>query len=267
MSALVSIRYVGSSPLTRGKLARHGRRHRRTGLIPAHAGKTKSSSRSSDLERAHPRSRGENIVDKPNILAGLGSSPLTRGKQRSPPRTAVRSRLIPAHAGKTSGTGDAYHGNTAHPRSRGENRLAAAQPHAGSGSSPLTRGKHEVLDKDAAARGLIPAHAGKTSIVSSRFRAWRAHPRSRGENIIPASKASSSPGSSPLTRGKRVAPPAPPVGPGLIPAHAGKTGAPRLPGPCHGAHPRSRGENRRRDPTRSHRMGSSPLTRGKLQHE
>ena len=30
----------GSSPLTRGKLARHGRRHRRTGLIPAHAGKT-----------------------------------------------------------------------------------------------------------------------------------------------------------------------------------------------------------------------------------
>ena len=257
----------GSSPLTRGKRNRHRARPIWNGLIPAHAGKTSWISPTSWPGWAHPRSRGENS----DLLLGLqsdpGSSPLTRGKHPGLATPITATRLIPAHAGKTDWRQLNPMRAAAHPRSRGENRLAAAQPHAGSGSSPLTRGKHEVLDKDAAARGLIPAHAGKTSIVSSRFRAWRAHPRSRGENIIPASKASSSPGSSPLTRGKRVAPPAPPVGPGLIPAHAGKTGAPRLPGPCHGAHPRSRGENRRRDPTRSHRMGSSPLTRGKLQHE
>ena len=49
----------------------------------------------------------------------------------------------------------------------------------------------------------------------------------------------------------------------LIPAHAGKT-------PVHGhlqarqwAHPRSRGENTFKNRVASHRLGSSPLTRGK----
>ena len=71
-------------------------------------------------------------------------------------------------------------------------------------------------------------------------------------------------GSSPLTRGKRSAPPTRKIQPRLIPAHAGKTRAGSF---CPGllaAHPRSRGENPK---TRSDRLldpGSSPLTRGKL---
>ena len=50
----------GSSPLTRGKHRRSGRRRRRGRLIPAHAGKTISMRPASATRPAHPRSRGEN---------------------------------------------------------------------------------------------------------------------------------------------------------------------------------------------------------------
>ena len=111
--------------------------------------------------------------------------------------------------------------------------------------------------------GLIPAHAGKTSGPSYRvIRPW-AHPRSRGENVDDGAVAVASYGSSPLTRGKRSRNDRSHPGPGLIPAHAGKTGvAAGRCRPCW-AHPRSRGEN---DVGRSCHVppaGSSPLTRGK----
>ena len=75
--------------------------------------------------------------------------------------------------------------------------------------------------------------------------------------------ASSTRGSSPLTRGKlnklfelgEIR--------GLIPAHAGKTGRWRLRWMSRGAHPRSRGENWPLAHTTRGEYGSSPLTRGK----
>ena len=91
----------------------------------------------------------------------------------------------------------------------------------------------------------------------------RDHPRSRGENWLFYVSAYGVGGSSPLTRGKRVQ-----LGElrrriGIIPAHAGKTirrsrgRSPRR------DHPRSRGENRRRNVPHAPPAGSSPLTRGK----
>ena len=71
---------AGSSPLTRGK---HGPRPpapQLYGLIPAHAGKTFARSPRSDRDRAHPRSRGENLEEDSGLVDFLGSSPLTRGK-------------------------------------------------------------------------------------------------------------------------------------------------------------------------------------------
>ena len=50
--------------------------------------------------------------------------------------------------------------------------------------------------------GLIPAHAGKTSVQSTRTRFITAHPRSRGENIDLVRATHYTLGSSPLTRGK-----------------------------------------------------------------
>ena len=131
----------GSSPLTRGKLFHGVRLFRHCRLIPAHAGKTRLTGGHAWYHEAHPRSRGENVMNAFGRESVKGSSPLTRGKPGCGGLDFGGRGLIPAHAGKTltgrSGTPPA----PAHPRSRGENE-AARQPHGWeTGSSPLTRGK------------------------------------------------------------------------------------------------------------------------------
>ena len=91
------------------------------GLIPAHAGKTIGASVTANGSEAHPRSRGENIVKMITVDQAVGSSPLTRGKLRTPIRRQCEDRLIPAHAGKTQTHALHRPIQPAHPRSRGEN--------------------------------------------------------------------------------------------------------------------------------------------------
>ena len=117
----------GSSPLTRGKLARALHLEADRGLIPAHAGKTDAGAGCASAFGAHPRSRGENTERTKTMALNNGSSPLTRGKLASRLETHGASRLIPAHAGKTVLTSATVVPAWAHPRSRGEN--------AGSGGS------------------------------------------------------------------------------------------------------------------------------------
>ena len=193
----------------------------------------------------------------------VGSSPLTRGKPRSAHKAAGRDGLIPAHAGKT-GTGAPHtHRSRAHPRSRGENDDEARDMCEEEGSSPLTRGKHRLLRMLYRARGLIPAHAGKTPAWWHRAtRPW-AHPRSRGENYAQAAANTKAWGSSPLTRGKLTSQYTVTIVPGLIPAHAGKTSMRSMSRWLDRAHPRSRGENVGRSRQALGYRGSSPLTRGK----
>ena len=114
-------RSVGSSPLTRGKHMHAAHRGPRSGLIPAHAGKTGRRLRHRRQCRAHPRSRGENLHCVQAGSARLGSSPLTRGKPEQQATVGVLQGLIPAHAGKTSGSSPPPGCRRAHPRSRGEN--------------------------------------------------------------------------------------------------------------------------------------------------
>ena len=151
----------------------------------------------------------------------------------------------------------------AHPRSRGENEVPATTGLTLGGSSPLTRGKRVAVGGRGYARGLIPAHAGKTVTHGPPPRPPAAHPRSRGENLSRPRTNPSGGGSSPLTRGKHVPRARIPGGRGLIPAHAGKT-RPSISRPLRcKAHPRSRGENLSEVATLETASGSSPLTRGK----
>ena len=173
----------------------------------------------------------------------MGSSPLTRGKHEYAYQLAKALGLIPAHAGKTMPRENTPQNSWAHPRSRGENGFGGLIGQGGLGSSPLTRGKHSHGLGGVVRRGLIPAHAGKTSPLLTPLAYTRAHPRSRGENfalVVPMVFAG---GSSPLTRGK--------------PADASAGGAGGV------AHPRSRGENRVAFLYHHMVLGSSPLTRGK----
>ena len=254
---------AGSSPLTRGKYPDARVAWTSDGLIPAHAGKIGRSGRIGFCLPAHPRSRGENGLLYCHPVASMGSSPLTRGKCERVHQVIVTAGLIPAHAGKISGTVGVDGRPTAHPRSRGENRGRRAGLGFDRGSSPLTRGKCVLSQGQLEQLGLIPAHAGKMRTQSGPSRTAWAHPRSRGENHVAPPCLILRVGSSPLTRGKwrRQRPARSRVG--LIPAHAGKIRGmvavlilPR-------AHPRSRGENRSSPPGPSGSGGSSPLTRGK----
>ena len=172
-----------------------------------------------------------------------GSSPLTRGKHRPGAACGPNGRLIPAHAGKTLHPVDLVLLHRAHPRSRGENPRLYGLGAMNEGSSPLTRGKPPVQERAGDAGGLIPAHAGKTDTGVMPSRAWPTHPRSRGENPGYTPGRDIYHGSSPLTRGKRLADLRDGLNLRLIPAHAGKTSASSRATRFRPAHPRSRGEN------------------------
>ena len=173
---------AGSSPLTRGKHVGEiaARDHR--GLIPAHAGKTSPTATWPPPCPAHPRSRGENRSPSGVRVGFGGSSPLTRGKRSAGCRSPVRRRLIPAHAGKTCNMGVSPCDPPAHPRSRGENHDVGGGLGLFNGSSPLTRGKPHSYSWVVSLPGLIPAHAGKTTVAVPPTGSRTAHPRSRGEN-------------------------------------------------------------------------------------
>ena len=171
--------------------------------------------------------------------------------------------LIPAHAGKTAAASAVAGRPSAHPRSRGENPRTVIEGRALRGSSPLTRGKPSRRVTRNVTLGLIPAHAGKTGQLTVRANPASAHPRSRGENILPALEPLGGVGSSPLTRGKHTVCITEFLSVRLIPAHAGKTTRLNAPWMPTSAHPRSRGENRTLHVWCATRRGSSPLTRGK----
>ena len=213
-------------------------------LIPAHAGKTSLRTPGRRRRRAHPRSRGENLVPPISPAAQDGSSPLTRGKRILFLPCLDKGRLIPAHAGKTKAQWGDQFPPSAHPRSRGENDLVTSFFQGRPGSSPLTRGKLGARWRSCRTPGLIPAHAGKT--------------------LTCLAAPTTPPGSSPLTRGKRGDGDELAEAARLIPAHAGKTVDADRERVAGQAHPRSRGENWLGNIDTLAGFGSSPLTRGKL---
>ena len=142
--------------------------------------------------------------------------------------------------------------------------MRVRRPPPGGGSSPLTRGKPRRRALVGARGGLIPAHAGKTSIGCVPLTIPWAHPRSRGENMRSWIVVADEGGSSPLTRGKLSGILSVLLLFRLIPAHAGKTVFLRSQEGNRRAHPRSRGENPVPIQPNQVASGSSPLTRGKL---
>ena len=240
---------MGSSPLTRGKPTVTFRGDTTPGLIPAHAGKTAAPTPPVPGRRAHPRSRGENSRLSSSGSKRTGSSPLTRGKRSRRRKGRNLRGIIPAHAGKTAASACLVTPTGDHPRSRGENSRTVTMASREAGSSPLTRGKLGHGRLRSVKSGIIPAHAGKTRRQPRRTEPHRDHPRSRGENPTVPVRAGPVAGSSPLTRGKLGRATRNRGRCGLIPAHAGKTVAPRATGILRRAHPRSRGENLERTMT------------------
>ena len=194
---------------------------------------------------------------------GAGSSPRMRGKRRQRAVRRSGAGLIPAHAGKTTALGSRLTGAGAHPRACGENSSPSRMPLIVMGSSPRMRGKPLVRTLSGMPRGLIPAHAGKTTLNGSpAFVSW-AHPRACGENPVYDLLRFQVKGSSPRMRGKHHALPFGYSSERLIPAHAGKTSlSPFFFSPAL-AHPRACGENLLGQRSGGGMLGSSPRMRGK----
>ena len=235
--------YPGSSPRVRGK---HGAvvvvldAQR---LIPARAGKTAPAWRAHLRRWAHPRACGENTAACWRCQPSDGSSPRVRGKPEREHVLRARPRLIPARAGKTNLARGKAGARRAHPRACGENGDAPYSMSQYQGSSPRVRGKLATAVREALAARLIPARAGKTSSSSGPTSGTWAHPRACGENPGESRRLGPGVGSSPRVRGKQRAGDAGARLHGLIPARAGKTGAPfTIPPRCQ-AHPRACGEN------------------------
>ena len=213
-----------------------------SGIIPALAGNTAPGSREQRSQQDHPRSRGEYQLFRRRAGEGTGSSPLSRGIRPCWPRTSCRRRIIPALAGNTKETIRTVDTSTDHPRSRGEYGLARSPIRSPRGSSPLSRGIHELPAGRGVFAGIIPALAGNTEAGSGLVGAPSDHPRSRGEYSPRSVARIWKGGSSPLSRGILGCGCAIRWGAGIIPALAGNTNSMPSRISLTSDHPRSRGE-------------------------
>ena len=109
----------GSSPHTRGLQALVRRISAAQGIIPAHAGFTRSRPRRRGGGRDHPRTRGVYSGAEQPTRQLVGSSPHTRGLPDGRLAQAVGRGIIPAHAGFTSRALRHAARLRDHPRTRG----------------------------------------------------------------------------------------------------------------------------------------------------
>ena len=203
VSAYNFTRQAGSSPHTRGARVFDEDRGQVEGIIPAYAGSTSLVMRSCCLGRDHPRIRGEHLRGFLEVPGYGGSSPHTRGAPHAEPRRRILGGIIPAYAGSTVPCSSRSRSRRDHPRIRGE--------HRGVGANRQPRG------------WIIPAYAGSTSRRDRHGRLPSDHPRIRGEHPFLVGRACGPPGSSPHTRGARVARIRPRMRARIIPAYAGST--------------------------------------------
>ena len=89
----------GSSPLMRGVFNPLPPPPELPGIIPAHAGSIRKRLRRNCLDRDHPRSCGEYLIQFFCCCRRKGSSPLMRGVSATTDDRANFQGIIPAHAG------------------------------------------------------------------------------------------------------------------------------------------------------------------------
>ena len=174
----------GSSPHMRGTRSYGDTGARTLGIIPAHAGNTGAFTRTERDFGDHPRTCGEHGT-----------------------RTNINDMLkwiIPAHAGNTpfGKSGVARHRD--HPRTCGEHLRYMVLDSVCGGSSPHMRGTLERRINDVHGPGIIPAHAGNTSVILVCLLMPGDHPRTCGEHAIISKQGRFYSGSSPHMRGTLI---------------------------------------------------------------
>ena len=233
-------------------------------IIPAHAGNSAMSCVQLAAPPDHPRACGELRSMNPFATASAGSSPRMRGTRFLRHRLQALRRIIPAHAGNSSGRPNSPAPLSDHPRACGELLWDSSDPCSESGSSPRMRGTRECAGRLGSKSRIIPAHAGNSVCRWSPHQTISDHPRACGELGRSRPEWAEEFGSSPRMRGTRGRLWADARGARIIPAHAGNSCAVMLAGRGASDHPRACGELRDLDVDERHYFGSSPRMRGTL---
>ncbi len=146
-----------------------------------------------------------------------------RGRRVVPPAIPVTVRNTPAHAGKTKRTQEEIRIEWKHPRACGEDGIWEVLPIRNRETPPRMRGRLRRRDRRIHCRGNTPAHAGKTTPVSTTTRTDKKHPRACGEDATANFSSFASLETPPRMRGRRPTQGSCPVPLRNTPAHAGKT--------------------------------------------
>ena len=151
----------------RGKVLFGGFFGRFARITPAHAGKRYIDRHSRAAALDHPRPCGEKIDDEKVLRRPSGSPPPMRGKGAGSGVRSSRTRITPAHAGKSRWYCPTFDGGGDHPRPCGEKQLRTEYDGLPSGSPPPMRGKG--IQESGLRHGfrITPAHAGKSCSISA----------------------------------------------------------------------------------------------------
>ena len=170
----------------------------------------------------HPRPCGE----KPSPLLFArrepGSPPPMRGKDVIQWPQRVRTRITPAHAGKSLPKSGQSRTQKDHPRPCGEKCFFSGGSDGVIGSPPPMRGKEFDWMPNAEAARITPAHAGKSCLYVSCRYMYEDHPRPCGEKLDTFDGILRPGGSPPPMRGKGYRAFSSASFARITPAHAGK---------------------------------------------
>ena len=145
ISTLVMLPSAGSPPPMRGKGVVGTAYQKSTGITPAYAGKSFAKTIRVPQSRDHPRLCGEKCRLYAMQTAGTGSPPPMRGKELTFGRSAPRSRITPAYAGKRRRKSELPETLQDHPRLCGEKFYLLTPELVHEGSPPPMRGKAHVF--------------------------------------------------------------------------------------------------------------------------
>ena len=172
---------AGSSPRVRGAAVWAYTVSGISGIIPACAGSSTSSSSDKNSRRDHPRVCGEQHRTTVCIRHTQGSSPRVRGAGHGSERYERPRGIIPACAGSRAIPLSAMRCGRDHPRVCGEQLSAVLSGSKLLGSSPRVRGAGRHLQALGFHPGIIPACAGSRRYVLFNLCSPWDHPRVCGE--------------------------------------------------------------------------------------
>ena len=273
----------GSSPRVRGTREGSGGERRGGRFIPACAGNSRPTPRTTATGPVHPRVCGELMSADRSSSPYSGSSPRVRGTRVHGRAQAGARRFIPACAGNSGGFKHTARVGSVHPRVCGELAIVGRLRHAVRGSSPRVRGTLARIIPGCARRQVHPRVCGElprgadgarhrhrfipACAGNSRSPAWAAtspavHPRVCGELGAEQLAVKQRRGSSPRVRGTRANAGEQSVEARFIPACAGNSLRARTTLSPSTVHPRVCGELLLSPLSSDFAIGSSPRVRG-----